>query len=43
LTGIIGLPLLAQAGPVDLRKKKDGRGKTIPSVKYDKILLEIQV
>jgi predicted transcriptional regulator len=34
---------LAQAGLVDLRKIKEGRGKTTPLVKYDKILLEIQV
>ena len=34
---------LAQAGLVDLKKIKDGRGKTTPTVKYDKILLEIQV
>ena len=34
---------LAQAGLVDLRKKKEGREKTTPLVKYDKILLEIHV
>jgi len=34
---------LAQAGLVELRKVKEGREKTTPTVKYDKILLEIQV
>jgi predicted transcriptional regulator len=34
---------LAQAGLVDLKKIKEGREKTTPMVKYDKILLEIQV
>jgi len=34
---------LAQAGLLELRKKKEGREKTTPMVKYDKILLEIQV
>jgi predicted transcriptional regulator len=34
---------LAQAGLVELRKIKVGREKTTPMVKYDKILLEIQV
>jgi predicted transcriptional regulator len=34
---------LAQAGLVELRKIKEGREKTTPMVKYDKILLEIQV
>jgi predicted transcriptional regulator len=35
--------ILAQAGLVELRKIKEGREKTTPMVKYDKILLEIQV
>jgi len=34
---------LAQAGLVDLKKVRDAREKTTPSVKYDKILLEIAV
>jgi len=34
---------LTQAGLLELRKKKEGREKTTPMVKYDKILLEIQV
>lgn len=34
---------LAQAGLVELTKTKNGRERTIPTVKYDKILLEIQV
>ena len=34
---------LAQVGLVELTKRKDGRKKTTPTVKYDKILLEIQV
>ncbi len=34
---------LAQAGLLELRKIKEGRGKTTPLVKYEKILLEIQV
>jgi len=37
------IQFLAQAGLVDLKRVKDGRGKTTPSVKYDKILLEIAV
>jgi predicted transcriptional regulator len=37
------LQFLAQAGLVELRKIKEGREKTTPMVKYDKILLEIQV
>lgn len=35
--------LLAQAGLVELKKMRDGREKTVPAVRYDKILLEIQV
>jgi predicted transcriptional regulator len=34
---------LAQAGLVELTKTKNGRERTTPTVKYDKILLEIQV
>jgi predicted transcriptional regulator len=37
------IQFLAEAGLVELTKIKDGREKTTPSVKYDKILLEIQV
>lgn len=34
---------LAQIGFIDLKKTKEGREKATPSVKYDKILLEIPV
>ncbi len=34
---------LAQAGFIELKKTKEGRGKATPLVKYDKILLEIPV
>lgn len=34
---------LAEAGLIELKKTKDGREKTTPSVNYDKILLEIPV
>jgi predicted transcriptional regulator len=34
---------LAQAGLLELKKTKNGREKTTPLVKYDKILLEIPV
>ncbi len=34
---------LAQAGLIELKKIKDGRGKTMPRVNYDRILLEIAV
>jgi predicted transcriptional regulator len=37
------IQFLAQAGLVELTKTKDGRQKTTPTVKYDKILLEFQV
>ncbi|GMT42059.1 MAG: hypothetical protein IEMM0002_0470 [bacterium] len=37
------LEYLEAVGLVDLRKSKSGRGETIPSVKYDKIELEIAV
>lgn len=34
---------LSEMGLIELRKTKNGREKTIPMVKYDKILLEIVV
>lgn len=34
---------LAGAGLVDLKKTKDGREKTTPTVNYDRILLQIPV
>lgn len=34
---------LADAGLIELKKTRDGREKTTPTVKYDKILLEIPV
>ncbi len=34
---------LAQAGLIELKKTKNGREKTTPTVNYDKILLEIPV
>ena len=34
---------LAQVGFIDIKKTKEGREKATPSVKYDKILLEIPV
>lgn len=34
---------LAEAGLLELKKTKEGRGKTTPLVNYDKILLEISV
>lgn len=34
---------LADAGFIELKKTRDGREKTTPTVKYDKILLEIPV
>ena len=34
---------LAELGLIELRKIKEGRKKTIPTVNYDKILLEIAV
>lgn len=34
---------LEQAGLVELKKTKDGREKTTPTVNYEKILLEIAV
>jgi predicted transcriptional regulator len=34
---------LAHIGLIDLKKTKEGREKTVPSVNYDKILLEIPV
>ncbi|MBF8275235.1 MAG: hypothetical protein HW390_308 [Candidatus Brocadiaceae bacterium] len=34
---------LAQAGFIELKKTKEGREKTTPLVKYDRILLEIPV
>lgn len=37
------LEYLEAVGLVDLRKSKSGRGETVPSVKYDKIELEIAV
>ncbi|GMT43048.1 MAG: hypothetical protein IEMM0002_1459 [bacterium] len=37
------LEYLEAVGLVDLRKSRSGRGETVPSVKYDKIELEIAV
>jgi predicted transcriptional regulator len=37
------IQFLAQAGLVELTRTKNGRERTTPTVKYDKILLEIQV
>ncbi len=34
---------LADAGMIDLKKTKNGREKTTPTVNYDRILLEIPV
>jgi predicted transcriptional regulator len=34
---------LSEAGLIELKKSKDGREKTTPIVRYDKILLEILV
>jgi predicted transcriptional regulator len=34
---------LSEAGLIELKKTKDGREKTTPIVRYDKILLEIRV
>jgi predicted transcriptional regulator len=34
---------LSEAGLIELKKSKDGREKTTPIVRYDKILLEIPV
>jgi len=34
---------LSEAGLIELKKSKDGREKTTPIVRYDKILLEISV
>jgi len=34
---------LAQAGLIELKKTKDGRKKTTPTVNYERILLEIPV
>lgn len=34
---------LAQLGLIELKKTKDGREKTAPTVNYDRILLEIPV
>jgi len=37
------IQFLAQIGLIELKKTKEGREKTVPSVNYDKILLEIAV
>lgn len=37
------IQFLAQAGLIELKKTKNGREKTTPTVNYDKILLEIPV
>ena len=34
---------LSELGLIELRKTKNGREKTTPMVRYDKILLEIAV
>ena len=34
---------LARIGLIELKKKKEGREKTVPKVNYDRILLEIPV
>jgi predicted transcriptional regulator len=34
---------LSEAGLIELKKSKDGRERTTPIVRYDKILLEISV
>ena len=34
---------LAKIGLIELKKKKEGRVKTVPKVNYDRILLEIPV
>jgi predicted transcriptional regulator len=34
---------LTQIGLIELKKTKEGREKSVPSVDYDKILLEIPV
>ena len=34
---------LAKIGLIELKKKKEGREKTVPKVNYDRILLEIPV
>jgi predicted transcriptional regulator len=39
----VDVQFLAQIGLIGLRKTKEGREKTVPSVNYDKILLEITV
>jgi len=37
------IQFLAQIGLIELKKTKEGREKTVPTVNYDKILLEIAV